>query len=299
MMMNSPRTSARLRIDRAIACAILIAIFIISAAAASAQKIPPVPEKFSFTNDYASLFERRTIDDLGKLQKATFEAHKTPIIVITVRSMAEYEWSGSIEGLAQAWFNAWGIGAPEKNTGILLLISLGDRKARIELGADWGRRWDGFCKRIMDREIVPHFKNGRYDKGTLEGVKALSEMAKLEPNGEIPEPGVAEKVSEVWQSDKPVSPLSPVPGKFFILMVGGGALCLVMGVSMGKRGGFFRNIGIFFIVLGPAFWIVVLFFIARFMLPLAMGASSFGGGFGSSGGFGGGFSGGGGASGSW
>lgn len=127
IVMTSEQVSRSSLTTWTIAWAIVIAL----AWTFSAQEIPPASEHFSFTDDYASLFEPRTVNELGKLQKATFEAHKTPIIVITVRSIAEYEWSGPIEGFTAAWFNAWGIGTPERNTGILLLISLGDRKARI------------------------------------------------------------------------------------------------------------------------------------------------------------------------
>src|SRR5262245_34813925 len=115
----------------------------------AAQRIPAVPKDFNFTQDYAGLYDDATRAQLGSIQREAFEQLKTPIVVVTINSMAQYEWSGSIETFAGIWFNRWGIGSQEANQGILLLISVGDRKARIELGAAWERRWDGHCQRIM------------------------------------------------------------------------------------------------------------------------------------------------------
>jgi uncharacterized protein len=64
----------------------------------------------------------------------------TPIIVVTIESMANHGGADMrIETFATLLFNQWqigheSIGEEYWNTGILLLVSKGDRKARIELG---------------------------------------------------------------------------------------------------------------------------------------------------------------------
>ena len=64
-----------------------------------------------------------------------------PIIIVTIESMAKHGGAGMrIETFATLLFNQWQIGHAKLgdqdwNTGILLLVSKGDRKARIELGA--------------------------------------------------------------------------------------------------------------------------------------------------------------------
>ena len=79
-------------------------------------------------------------------------------------------------------FDQWGIGHEKLgdttwNTGILLLVSKGDRKARIELGAGWGREQDQLCRQIMDEYIVPKFKEGNFSGGIVLGVESLAKMA--------------------------------------------------------------------------------------------------------------------------
>ena len=63
----------------------------------------------------------------------------TPIIVVTIDSMAQHGGANMpIETFAALLFNQWQIGhakleGQDWNTGILLLVSKGDRGARIEL----------------------------------------------------------------------------------------------------------------------------------------------------------------------
>ena len=63
---------------------------------------------------------------------------QVPIIVVTIGSMGQYGADRyTIEQYARALFDEWGVGFEEWNFGMLLLVSQGDRRARIELGASW------------------------------------------------------------------------------------------------------------------------------------------------------------------
>jgi uncharacterized protein len=61
---------------------------------------------------------------------------------------------------------------------MLLLVSLGDREARIELGADWGGRHDAAAASIMQDLIVPAFKRGDYSTGIVDGVRGMDAMGR-------------------------------------------------------------------------------------------------------------------------
>jgi len=195
----------------------------------------------------------------------------TPIIVVTVESMASHGGAGMrIETFARLLFDQWQIGHAklgEKiwNTGILLLVSKGDRKARIELGAHWKRDKDALTKKIMDEQIVPRFKEGNFSAGIVAGVESLDKMARdLE------------------------LPTRKRPWWHYAMIVGFFALLIFTVVSLIRRGGS-----------GWAwlFWGVI-FAILGYLLYSMLTRGSRGGGF-SGGSFGGGFSGGGGATGSW
>jgi len=196
----------------------------------------------------------------------------TPIIVVTIESMVKHGGGGlRIETFARLLFDQWAIGHAKVNnkawnTGILLLVSRDDRKARIELGAGWGRDKDELCQRIMDEQIIPQFRSGAFSKGIAQGVEALDAMARSKP---LPEAAKA-----------------PRPWWHYALIAGVVALAIFTAVSMIRRGS------------GGWAWLLwgAVFAIVGTLLYQMLTKSGRGRG---GGGFGGGFSGGGGASGSW
>ena len=108
--------------------------------------------------------------------------------------MAEYGGEGlRIETFARLLFDQWQVGIAKLgdqnwNTGILVLVSVGDRKARIELGAGWGREKDQLCQQIMDERMVPRFKQGDFSGGITAGVEALEAMARGKELPTVPRP---------------------------------------------------------------------------------------------------------------
>lgn len=73
---------------------------------------------------------------------------------------------------------AWKLGSKEKDSGALLLISINDRKLRIEVGYGLEENLtDAVCARIIRNVISPEFKNGNYRSGILQGVKAITGYA--------------------------------------------------------------------------------------------------------------------------
>lgn len=129
------------------------------------------PEPVSFVNDFANVFTEEE-----KLQMDNFlydfERETTAeIAVVTINSLEGL----TIEQYAYGLFNSWGIGKKNINNGMLLLISIGDRKLRIEtgLGLESVVTNDEAAK-IIDEIIVPYFREGNFGQGAFEGVKAIA-----------------------------------------------------------------------------------------------------------------------------
>lgn len=233
------------------------------------------PEPREFVLDRANLLTPEAKQQIQQICDKLLSDKATPIIVVAISSMAEHGGAGMrIETFATLLFNQWGIGVAELNgqtwnTGILLLVSKDDRKARIELGGYWRRDQDALAQQIMNEQIVPHFKQGDFSGGILAGVESLDKMAR---GLELP---------------KAAAP--PTPWWMYALMLGAAALAVFTVVSLIRRGS------------GGWAWLLwgVVFAAVGYML-YQMATSRGGGGGGYSGGsFGGGSSGGGGASGSW
>lgn len=275
MPRGETRFTSRVRTLHTILCMLLAAA--LTGLPAQGQRIDlDPPGEREFVLDLAGLL---SADDVKAIQASCdklLTEHATPIIVVTIERMANHGGrTMRIETFAHLLFDQWQVGhaklgEKEWNTGILLLVSKGDRRARIQLGAGWGRDKDALCSRIMDDRIVPLFKAGDFGGGIRAGVEALDAMARSKPLPEMRRP--------------------PTPWWHYLVVVGFIGLAIFTVVSLIRRG-----------ASGWAwlFW-GALFGFVGYMLYQAMAnrGGSGGGGFGG-GSFGGGFSGGGGATGSW
>ncbi len=229
--------------------------------AAHAIDFPEKPADEHFFVDLASLLDADAAAQIDQIARQLLKDEGVALFAVTIPSLADYDAAGySIEGYAADLFDEWGIGSESRNYGMLLLVSQGDRKARIELGAEWGRAYDRQAGKIMDTLIIPAFRNNDYAKGIVQGVKGMDAMAR----------GLA--------LPKPEAPWWFLP---VVLISGIGLIALIFNLFKNGRTGWAWALIIF---LG-----IVIFTVLR--------AASRGGG--SSGGFGGGYSGGGGATGSW
>ncbi len=257
------------------ACVVLICAGAAPVCAAPASPLEidiAPPGDRDFVRDLADMIDSASEKSIVDMCDKLLTEKATPIIVVTISSMAEYGHAGMrIETFATLLFNQWEIGHAKLgdqtwNTGILLLISQLDRKARIELGAGWGREKNDVCDQIMQDLIIANFKQGNFSGGIVAGVKGLDSMARdLE------------------------LPTIPRPWWHYALVVGFIGLAIFTVVSLIRRGGG-----------GWAwlFWAAVLGFTGYMLYSMLTSSSRGGGGF-SGGSFGGGFSGGGGSTGSW
>ena len=109
--------------------------------------------------------------------------------VLTIHSIHDYDTGdATMESFATNLFNAWGIGDKKKNDGVLILVAIDDKKVRIELGSGYGSQLDQAMQRVIDEEILPRFRQGDYDRGIDEGVRAIinaiTQGPELSPGGD-------------------------------------------------------------------------------------------------------------------
>lgn len=236
-----------------------------------------------FVLDQARVFSSEQRKEIQSISAKLLDDKNIPIIVVTVPSMRDFpDRPQQIEGFAQSLFNEWGIGFPAQehgswNRGILIVLAKNDRKARIELGADWAREQDAHCSEIMNQQMIPYFRVGNYGDGLLAGVHALDSMAR-----ELKESGGGAPLGQNQYG--PVSPRGhnvpdPPPAHQ------PGSQSMPMPVPVPGNGGS---------SMGLIFTLVLFFLAAKFALPLLLmflgyqgGSRSFRGGPG--GGYSGGF----------
>lgn len=138
---------------------------------AAAQIYPDYDELF--VNDFADILsEEEEAAIRGKL-RGVKQSDDIEFTVVTIKRMADYSYQGEIEPFATGLFNRWGVGNAERNDGVMMLVSVQDRKIRIEVGSGYGRSKNRPMKRIIDNVILPEFRNDRYPRGITLGVDAV------------------------------------------------------------------------------------------------------------------------------
>ncbi|MBT7981223.1 MAG: TPM domain-containing protein [Akkermansiaceae bacterium] len=265
----------------------ILFVFLVIAGPCTAQMIENIdrPEDRIFIADLADLISVEGKDHIRAKADQLLTDTATPISVVTIDRMSDHvNKSLRIETFAHFLFDQWEIGhvdldgldPKDANKGVLLLVSKGDRKARIQLGAGWGREMDRHCQKIMDGIIIPAFKSGNFSDGIVQGFDNLEDMVRNEVRGF----GIENLQSPNYKKEKTTGDYL-----FIAALIGLGVFTVI---SLAKNG----SNGSAWILWAAIFG--VLFFILK-----AMAAGGGGGGGYSGGSSGGGYSGGGGASGSW
>lgn len=159
--------------------ALLLALVLLWPPVSAAVDFPDRPPASDYFVDSARLLDEPARAEVNRVAAALLREQRIPLFVVTIGALSSYEAAGlGIEGYATALFDHWGIGSQAHNHGVLLLVSRGDRQARIELGAGYGHRLDGATADIMQSLIVPAFRRGDYAIGIVDGVRGLDAMAR-------------------------------------------------------------------------------------------------------------------------
>jgi uncharacterized protein len=226
------------------------------------------------------------------------------IAVVTVLDLGDE----SIETYAVKLFEEWGIGKKGVDNGLLLLVAPKEREVKIEVG--YGMEsvvTDLLANQVIQKVIIPEFKEGNYSRGIQGGVDSLIAIINNTSDTSI-------------IADAPKSDFGGINFEFFIFFFFfitsilsrllskskswwmGGIIGAGIGVIVSLFIGFIYS-GLISIIVLALLGLLFDFIVSKggphsggFLGGAGFGGGHGGGGFG---GFGGGFSGGGGASGRW
>lgn len=73
-------------------------------------------------------------------------------------------------------YREWGIGSKEANNGVLMLVVINDFERSVTLETGYGlegRFTDSIQKRIIEEDILPSFRQDKYNEGILKGFNQL------------------------------------------------------------------------------------------------------------------------------
>lgn len=233
---------------------------------------PPNPPKL--VNDYANIL---TADQKETLERKLYEFDDTTsnqLAVVIVPNLGGQD----VADVAIALGRKWGVGNKKNNNGVVLLVSIEDRKLNISPGYGLEKSLpDLICQQIIENIIVPDFKGNDYYAGISQGTDAIMQATR----GEFKAPANHNRRGQ-----------SSGIGKIIFIVV---IIIVFLAISSGGRGG-----GGSYMSRGGVMPFIISDLLSggggRGGGSWGGGGSSGGGGFG---GFGGGSFGGGGSSGSW
>jgi len=155
--------------------AIVGCVLLLAVPAMAAPKIPPVPTRDIYAQDYGDVLSRETESRINRLSTEMNSRTRAQIAVVTIPSLE----GESIEEYSLALFRQWGIGDRKLNNGILILVAVAEKKSRIEVGYGLeGAVNDAKAGRIMDEFMRPGIEAGDYNTAIMNGYQAvLQEVA--------------------------------------------------------------------------------------------------------------------------
>lgn len=164
------------RFLKQIFCSIFIclSLFIIAkpSLALTVRDIPnPRQLNSTWVADRADLLTADTEATLNRIISELEQKNSSEIAVVTV---PETSPSPTPKDFATELFNYWHIGKYGNNNGVLFLISKGDRRVEIETGYGLTEILpDAMVGKIIQQKILPEFKQGHFEEGTIAGTQAL------------------------------------------------------------------------------------------------------------------------------
>lgn len=161
---------------------LLSALFFLSLSL-GAQTLLPRPEPPRLVNDFAGVLSSDEVQSLENKLVAFNDSTSNQIAVVIVNDLQGYDKSEYAYKVAKDW----GVGQSDFNNGLLVLVktktdeSLGQIFIATGYGLE-GAIPDIACADIIDREIVPRFRENDYYGGLNAGTDVLMSLASGEYN---------------------------------------------------------------------------------------------------------------------
>ncbi|HEX4414062.1 MAG TPA: TPM domain-containing protein [Lacipirellulaceae bacterium] len=225
---------AWLKLKRLEATCLLVVAVILAAPARQAAAIPSDDLLKSLhptadVNDFAALLTPAEKASLEARCRQLRERTGAQLSVVTLKSLE----GGNIEDFSVKLFKRWGIGQKDQKNGVLLIVAMDERLARIETG--YGIEPiipDILAARIIDNQLKPQFRNHQYEAGLRSTVNAICEL--IEKGTPADRAALANQRPDDWFTTV----------LFLCIFVGFGGFALGLGSGIPQIG--FALFGLFF-----------------------------------------------------
>lgn len=138
-----------------------------------AQDYVAIPELKQRVTDLTQTISSNDLDYLEDKLRRFEEAKGSQIVVLILSSTKPEE----IEQFSIRVAEKWKIGRGGVDDGVLMIVAMGDRKIRIDVGYGLeGAIPDIYAKRIIENIITPEFRHSQFASGINKGVDAIMDL---------------------------------------------------------------------------------------------------------------------------
>ena len=128
-------------------------------------------------NDYTGTLSASQINTLEHKLVAYNDSTSTQILVMLVDDLQGY----SIEQYATEIGHSWGVGQKDKGNGVVILVKpkKGSEKGEVNISTGYGMEQyvtDATGKNIIEKEMIPAFKEGDYYTGIDNAVNVIMDL---------------------------------------------------------------------------------------------------------------------------
>jgi len=136
---------------------------------------PPYPPRL--VNDYTGTLTTHQVDVLEHKLVAYNDSTSTQILVMLVDDLQGY----SIEQYATEIGHSWGVGQKDKGNGVVILVKpkKGTERGQVNISPGYGMEeyvTDATAKQIIEREMIPAFKEDDYYTGIDNAVNVIMDL---------------------------------------------------------------------------------------------------------------------------
>jgi len=150
------------------------------------------PKPKGLLNDFAGVIDPVHRHKILAVITELMQKTGIPIVVVTMPTINGADYND----YANRLYEAWGIGKKGIDKGVLIFLTMKERKMRIEVGYGMeGVIPDGLAGEIRDKYMLPYLKKNQFGQGILNGVVAIAKIiaqdagVKLSGNVRLKRPG--------------------------------------------------------------------------------------------------------------
>jgi len=176
-----------------------------------------------YVSDFAHVIDQQSRVELEDYAARVEKATGAELAFVTLPSLE----GEPIEDVTNDIFHAWGVGQKKEDDGAMVLLSVGDRKSRLEVaGGLGGILPDGMAGMLLD-DMRPALRGGQYGAAMIAAAQRLGSTIAESKGVTIPGPALVTRVPRERRDSIPW-PLIFI-GIFLVLLIfrrrgGGGAL---------------------------------------------------------------------------